>query len=337
MNWYLNEGKDSDIVISSRVRFARNIHGYEYVNNLKKDKLEKLLNIFSNNDRLLEKYGLKLLKLENMDEITKASLVEKHLISIELLKSKAAAILINNEENICIMLNEEDHLRIQVFSAGFELYNIYKVLNELDDELGKLVSYQYDVKYGYLTACPTNIGTGFRCSVMLHLPALYISKKINKIIEAANNLNINIRGAYGEGTNSLGHLYQISNKLTIGVSEKELLENINNIVTQLIVLEREERNKLLKNKLQLEDNISRKYGILTNAKLISSKEISEYLSYIRMGIYLKLINKIDIKTLNKIEVYTKIACLQKHFGKILSPYERDVYRAKVIKEILEEK
>lgn len=337
MNWYLNEGKDDDVVISSRVRFARNIQGYEYINNLKKTKLEEILNIFDKNNQLLQKYGLKLLRLENMDDITKASLVEKHLISIELLKSKAAAILINDKENICIMLNEEDHLRIQVFSAGFEIYNIYEILNNIDDEFGKTIKYQYDKNFGYLTACPTNVGTGFRCSVMLHLPALQLSRKLNRIIDLASNLNINIRGAYGEGTNSSGHMYQISNKVTIGVTEKEILDNINNIVSQLITLEREERNKLLKNKLQLEDNINRKYGILSNAKIISSKEINEYISYIRMGIYMNLIDKIDIKRLNKINIYTKVACLQKHYGKVLSPNERDVYRAKVIKEILEEK
>ncbi|MBE5821409.1 MAG: ATP--guanido phosphotransferase [Clostridiales bacterium] len=337
MNWYFNEGKDGDIVISSRVRFARNIQGFNYTNNLNKTKLEEILNIFENNKQLLKKYGLKLLRLENMDDITKASLVEKHLISIELLKSKASAILINDEENICIMLNEEDHLRIQVFSAGFEIYNIYEILNNIDDEFGKCITYQYNKNYGYLTSCPSNVGTGFRCSVMLHLPALQLSRKLNKIIDIANNLNINIRGAYGEGTNSSGHMYQISNKITIGVTEKEILDNINNIVSQLITLEREERNNLLKNKLQLEDNINRKYGILSNAKIISSQEINEYISYIRMGIYMKLIDKIDIKKLNKIGIYTKVACLQKYFGKVLSPNERDVYRARVIKDILEEK
>lgn len=337
LNWYLQSGKESDVVVSTRIRFARNIKEFPFTTKYKKEDAEQIINQIINIIPELG-YGLKLLKLKDMDDITMLSLIEKHIVSPDfaLNKKEIGAIVVNEEENICIMVNEEDHLRIQVFSAGLELENLLNLGLEIEDKIGKKINYAFNENYGFLTACPTNVGTGIRLSVMVHLPALTKTGNINKILDVVNSFNMNIRGIYGEGSNSQGNMYQISNKQTLGISEQEIIKNLKVIIDKIIEQERLARNYLMKNSIEIEDKIYRSFGILDNCKKISSKECKELLSDVKLGTDLGILDKLTDLKVNKIDIYTKPANLQKYLGKQLDSYERDIKRAEVIKSIINE-
>lgn len=337
MNWYLDIGNDSDIVTSTRIRFARNLSNYKFKKKLTKQEAESMI---SEIESILPSigYGLKLLRLKDIDDITKLTLVEKHIISPEFaFKNKQdGAIIINEEENICIMVNEEDHLRLQVFSSGLNLENSINLGIELDEKLGKLLSYAANEKYGFLTSCPTNVGTGMRASVMLNLPALSKTGNINKILDIINNFGMNIRGLYGENSKIQGNMYQISNKQSLGITEEEIIKKLKAITEKVIEQERLARSYLGKNALELEDKVYRDYGILTNARKISSDEAINLLSNVKLGVHMGIIKEITDLQIKKLELYIKPANLQKYFGKILDEYERDIKRAELIKIILKE-
>ena len=337
LNWYLQSGKESDVVVSTRVRFARNIKEFPFTTKYKKEDAINIINELKNVIPDVG-YGLKILKLKDMDDTTTLSLIEKHIISPDfaLSRKETGAIALNEEENICIMINEEDHLRIQIFSAGFEIENLLNLGIEIDEKIGKKINYAFNENYGFLTACPTNVGTGMRISVMVHLPALTKTGNINKILDVVNGFNMNIRGIYGEGSNSQGNMYQISNKQTLGISEQETIKNLKLIIEKIIEQERLARNYLMKNSLELEDKIYRSFGILDNCKKISSKECKELLSDVKLGTDLGILNKLTDLKVNKIEIYTKPANLQKYVGKQLNSYERDIKRAEIIKSIINE-
>ena len=254
-NWYVQTGKDSDIVISSRIRLARNIKGIPFTTKCKPEDLEKVINIMNNEVNSLG-YGLKLFRMDKIDNVTKLSLIEKHLISPEFvaktensITQNLKAILLNDDENICIMVNKEDHLRIQVFSAGLDLENLKNLIVEIDEKIDEACHYSCDRKYGYLTTCPTNVGTGMKVSVMVHLPALTITGNINKVLQIVNSFGMNIRGLYGEGTQSLGNIYQISNNQSLGLTEDEIVKNLNIITSKIIEQERLARKNLTKEPL----------------------------------------------------------------------------------------
>ena len=337
LNWYLESGKDSDVVISSRVRLARNIKEIPFITKASKKDKEKVIKILENIVPSIG-YGLKLFRLKDMDDITKMELVEKNLISPEfaLNNTEEKAILINEEENICIMINEEDHLRIQVFGSGLEIENIMNFAIEIDEKIGSLIQYAYHQKYGFLTSCPTNVGTGARASIMVHLPALTKTGNINKILEVVNNFGMNIRGIYGENSGSQGNIYQISTKQSLGISEKEIMKNIKLITEKIIEQERLARKYLSKNKLELEDRVYRSFGTLSNCKKISSKECNELLSDIKLGTDLGIIQELTDLKVTKLRLYTKPANLQKFYGKKYDSYERDTKRAELIKQIIKE-
>ena len=281
-------------------------------------------------------YNLRFFKLKDMDDITKMSLVEKNLISPEfaLNKNETGAILINDEENISIMINEEDHLRIQVFSCGLDLENTLNLAIEIDERLGKLLDYATSKKYGYLTSCPSNCGTGLRASVMVHMPALEKTKSIEKVLRAISNFEINIRGIYGENSKSLGDMYQISNKKTLGVTEQDIVKNLKVVVEKIVKQERMARKFLTKDKIELEDEIYRSYGILSNCRKISSEETLKLLSNVKLGTDLGILREMtDLKVL-KMYIYSKPANLQKYLGKQYDAIERDIKRAEVIKQII---
>lgn len=336
MNWYLQSSSDSDVAKSTRIRLARNIHGFNF-NLTKKEEIEALENKVKDNLYSIG-YGLKFLKLKDMDDITKMSLVEKNLISPDfvLKRNDTGSILINDEENICIMIGEEDHLRIQVFSCGLDLKNTLNLAIELDEKIGEILGYAINKKYGYLTACPSNVGTGLRASVMVHLPALSKTKNTRKILEAISNFGINIRGVYGENTESTGDMYQISNKQTLGISEQEVIENLNVIVEKIIEQERKARKILTKDDVELEDMVYRSYGILSNCRKISSEETRELLSNIKLGTDLGILKELTDLKVQKLYVYTKPANLQKYLGEQYEAIERDIKRAEVIKNIINE-
>ena len=337
MNWYMQSGTDSDVVFSTRIRFARNIKGFKF--NLKsKEDIEKLENKIKDNLFAIG-YGLKFFKLKDMDDITKLSLVEKNIISPEFVSNKndEGAILINDDENICIMINEEDHLRIQVFCPGFDLKDTLNLAIEIDEKIGEILGYAVNKKYGYLTSCPSNCGTGLRASVMVHLPGLKMTGSIDKVLRAINNFGINIRGMYGENTKSLGDIFQISNEQTLGITEKEITDNVRIIVEKIIKQEREARKYLLKDSISVEDKIYRSYGILSNCKKIDSKEVLELLSDIKMGTDLGLLDSLNDYKVLKLYILTKPANLQKYLGEQIDAIDRDVRRADVIKKIINEK
>ena len=286
-------------------------------------------------------YGLKLFRMDKIDNVTKLSLIEKHLISPEFvaktensITQNLKAILLNDDENICIMVNKEDHLRIQVFSAGLDLENLKNLIVEIDEKIDEACHYSCDRKYGYLTTCPTNVGTGMKVSVMVHLPALTITGNINKVLQIVNSFGMNIRGLYGEGTQSLGNIYQISNNQSLGLTEDEIVKNLNIITSKIIEQERLARKNLTKEPLELEDRICRSYGILTNARKLTSEECLKLWSDVKLGMDLGIIEGLTDLKVNKIRINSQSGNLQKYLGNNLNAYERDIERPKIIKQII---
>lgn len=336
MNWYLQSGNEADVAISTRIRLARNINGFTFA--LKKDGEREALENKIKEVLFSIGYGLKFLKLKDMDDITKMSLVEKHLISpnFALKQNENGSILINEEENICIMIGEEDHLRIQVFSSGLDLKNTMNLAIELDEKLGDLLGYDISKTYGYLTRCPSNVGTGLRASVMLHLPALSMTGNDKKILESLSGLGVVVRGGYGENSEVEGQIYQISNYQTLGITENEIIENLNVMVEQIIKQERQARKFLTKDILSLEDKIYRSYGILANARMISTQETMKLLSMVKMGTDLGILPEMTDKKIKELYLYTNPANLQKYKQEQYEIIERDIKRAEIIKQILNE-
>lgn len=333
--WLRGQGPDSDIVISSRIRLARNIAQFPFVNRLDgaaRSEVERLIR-----DKL-SKSGREFLyaSVEDLETLDRQFLVERQLISRELAESDGArGVAITNEENISLMINEEDHLRMQVLRSGFSLDGCWSDINELDDMLESQLRYAFSEKLGYLTACPTNVGTGIRVSVMLHLPGLRITKEIQKVFQALQKINLAVRGLYGEGSQAMGDFYQISNQVTLGKSEEETLETLREVVPNIISYERRVRGLLIKeNRGDLHDQISRAYGILQNARTISSEETMHLLSSVRMGVNLDLIDNLPISTVNELFIHTQPAHLQKLRDQALESSERNAARATYLRERL---
>lgn len=335
MNWYLQSNENSDVVRSTRIRLARNINGLEFSLNSKEKEIlkEKIKeNLYSIG------YDLKFLELKDMDVITKNSLVEKNIISQKFLmqESQTGSILINDLENICIMIGGENHLSIQVFESGLNLENTLNLAIEIEEKIGEILGYSISKKYGYLTKSLNDIGTGLKVSVMLELPALAKTGNLKKILNTIRDFNINIDGEYGKTSKNLEYIYQISNKQTIGITEKEIVNNINAIAKSLIEQERQARKILLKEGLELEDTIYRSYGILTNCKKISYSEAKELLTNIKIGVDTGILDKINDLQVKRLFLYIKSANLQKYYGEEMDKIEQDIKRAELIKQIAEE-
>ena len=334
-NWYLQTGKDSDVVVSSRARLARNLAEFNFKNSYTKDESKAVLEKIEEITPSLG-YGLKLCKMDNIDYVTKVSLMEKHLISPEFAMKKGnnQAILINDEENICIMINEEDHLRLQVFSSGFDVEHTVGLITEIDDKLSELVNYAYSKDFGYLTACPTNVGTGLRISIMVHLPALTITGNISKVLSAVNSFGMNIRGIYGEGSDSKGNMYQIYNNQSLGLTEKAIMKNVKAVTDKIIEQERLARKNLEKKPVELEDRVYRSYGLLVNSRKMTSDECRALLSDVKLGTDLGIITELDDAKVKKLELYTQVGNLQKLIGDELNAYDRDIKRCEIIKTLI---
>ena len=337
MSWYLQSGKESDVVMSTRIRFARNLEGFKF--NLKsKQEVEELKNKIKDNLYAIG-YGLKYIELKDLDSTNKMTLCEKNLISKRyLIQNKDdGAILINEDENICILINDEDHLKIQVFSAGYELENTLNFAIELDQKIEEVLGYATNKKYGYLTALPTNCGTGLKASVRVHLPALKKTQNIDKIFYALNNFGISIKETHLKSGNETEDIYQISSKRTLGVSEKEIVESIKIFADKLIEEERKTRKFLMKDSIDLEDLIYRSYGILANCRKIGYEESQKLISNIKIGVDLGVFKELSDDKIQKLYLYTKPSNLQKFLGEKLNPIERHERRAEVIKQIINEK
>ena len=337
MNWYLQNGKESDVVISTRVRLSRNIKGIPFINRASKEELKEVYEKMKEIAPFLG-YNLKFLNLDDMDSITKQSLVEKHLISPDFAKTKMpyTAIIINDEENICIMINEEDHIKLQVFTSGLDIDNLLNLAIEIDEKIESLVQYSYHEKYGFLTACPTNVGTGLKISTLVHIPALQLTGNLNKMLNIINNLGMNVRGLYGEGSKAEGDVYQVSNNQTLGITEKEIAKNLNLLAQKIIDQERLARKYLSKNSLKLEDDVYRSYGILVNARRLSEEETIDLLSKVKLGTDLGIIKELNDKKIRELMLFTKPANIQKRLSAKLSVIDQEASRCEVIKQITNE-
>ena len=337
MNWYLQNGKESDVVISTRVRLSRNIKGIPFINRASKEELKEVYEKMKEITPSLG-YNLKFLSLDDMDSITKQSLVEKHLISPDFAKTKMpyTAIIINDEENICIMVNEEDHIKLQVFTSGLDIDNLLNLAIEIDEKIESLVQYSYHEKYGFLTACPTNVGTGLKISTLVHIPALQLTGNLNKMLNIINNLGMNVRGLYGEGSKAEGDVYQVSNNQTLGITEKEIAKNLNLLAQKIIDQERLARKYLSKNSLKLEDEVYRSYGILVNARRLSEEEAIDLLSKVKLGTDLGIIKELNDKKIRELMLFTKPANMQKRLSTKLSVIDQEASRCEVIKQITNE-
>lgn len=337
--WLRGDGKESDIVISSRIRLARNITGFPFLSraNLKQRKeIETILRETIVGSDIAK--DLTYVNLNRANPVDKLFLVERHLISKEHADGDGErGVAFGRAETISLMVNEEDHLRIQAIRSGFELTKTWETIDKIDDLLGEKLNFAFSSKYGYLTACPTNVGTGMRGSVMLHLPALGMTKHIEKVFNAVGKLGLVVRGLYGEGTKVSGDLYQISNQFTLGKSESEILDIIGSVIPRITSYERMARKALiLESKEQLEDRIWRSYGMLKVARMLTSDEILQLLSQVRMGVNLGLINDIEIKTLNELFVLTLPGHLQKLQGRELDSTQRNIIRASYVRKRLED-
>ena len=335
--WLSGIGPEADVVISSRIRVARNLASYPFLtkaNSEQRGQVQTLLRKEIAKANLEQ--GLKFNDLGETDSLDRLWLVERHLISRELaVGSGDRGVAYGPKEVLSIMVNEEDHLRIQVLQSGFQLDSAWGVVDAVDTMLGKRVEFAFSTKLGYLTACPTNIGTGLRVSVMLHLPALVITKQIDKVFRAVNKISLVVRGLYGEGTQAFGDFYQISNQVTLGKSENEIIQTIKDVVPQVIKFEREVRQTLITQSLKgLEDRVWRAYGQLKCARVITSEETMNLLSSLRMGVNLGLVTDIPVSTINEIFLHTQPAHLQKLEGRKLESNERDVVRAEFIRNRL---
>nr|WP_242847773.1 protein arginine kinase [Fervidicella metallireducens] len=271
-----------------------------------------------------------------MDSLNRVSMVEKHLISMNLLKNyDNAAVILNKEENVSIMINEEDHIRLQVIYPGLKLKEAYEYASRLDDLIEERVNFAFDSKLGYLTSCPTNLGTGIRASVMMHLPGLTLTKSINDLISTVNQVGMTIRGIYGEGSNIMGNIYQISNQVSLGLSEEEIINNLVAVIKKIIDQEKRAREVILQTQpKELEDDMYRSLGILKYARLISASECLNLLSRVRMGVEMGIIKDVDIKKLNELLVNVQPASLQLIEGREIEARERDFIRAKILRESL---
>jgi protein arginine kinase len=336
--WMKGEGPDSDIVISSRIRIARNLKDYPYpmlaTNQQSKEVLDQVSQVLEN-EELGTISHFSMLPLSDLNELEKMVLVEKHLISPNLAnESRNGAVILSENESISIMVNEEDHLRIQCLCPGFQIKEVWDLANQIDDIFETHLDYGYDEKRGYLTSCPTNVGTGIRASVMMHLPALVLSQQINRILSAVTQVGLTVRGLYGEGSEALGNLFQISNQITLGQSEDEIIDNLYGVARQIIEHERAARQKLMSepSRMRIIDRVNRSLGILSFAGIMDSKEAAQRLSDVRMGIDLGIIKNVSPNVLNELQVMTQPGFLQQIAGEKLSSEERDIRRAQLIRD-----
>ena len=336
-NWLNGKGPYSEIVFSSRIRLARNIAQYPFPSRATLHQKEAILKELG--EAYAKVRGLKksvFVRMEDVEELDRQFLLERHLISQEHTQSpKGKGLIVSSDESTALMINEEDHLRMQVITSGFDLNSSWQALSAIDNELSKMMSFAFLPEIGYLTVCPTNVGTSLRVSCMLHLPALVLTRRINKILEFLTRISFTTRGLFGEGTQALGDFFQISNQVSLGHSESELLADLTSVVNQVREQEIDARSVLLKkHKLNLEDNVWRALGILQNSRLIGSKEALSHLSMLSLGLDLGIITHVLRETINGLFVLIQPAHLQKQEGRTLKEGERDYIRAEILRKNL---
>ena len=336
--WLRGTGPESDIVMSSRVRLARNVAHYPFVSRMSdqdRGDVERFLR-----ERITASPAgsqLEYIDVGRLEEVDRQFLVERQLISREHAEAQGArAVAIDGREQVSLMINEEDHLRIQCMHSGLDLRGAWEQIKAVDDQIGRVVPYAFHPRWGYLTACPTNVGTGIRVSVMLHLPALVITRQIDKVFRSLHKISLAVRGLYGEGSQAMGDFYQISNQTTLGKTEEELIEQVGDVVPVLIDYERRARDFLVRETQQnVHDQVSRAYGILRTAQTITAEETMQLLSRVRMGVLLGLIGDVKIADINSLLVRTQPAHLQKIRGVELDTKDRNIERARYLRRHFE--
>ena len=315
-----------DVVLTTRIRLARNVKGYRFTNNMIDKQKREILDYIKS--KLQENH--KVLELNNMDDVTKKSLVETHVISKELLQNNNTAIVVDKENNVTTMINEEDHFRIQALEKAFSIDKAYENIKKVDEDFASKIDYAYNDDYGYITACPTCLGTGMRVSVMLHLPALEKIGALERIFNAISGLGISVRGIYGENTNGEGSIFQISNQKTLGIDESQIIEQVKQVTKYIVKQERKAR-EILKTKIEIKDKIMRSYGIAKNALLISKREAMQILSNIRLGINMGLISDISLEKIESLIENVGINTLRKNLRENFPREEENIKRAEYIK------
>ena len=331
------KGPHDRIVMSSRVRLARNINDAPFPGWAKKPERIRVLDIIRPAvETLPEMHEAFSQSMDNLSTLDKQILVERHLISREhAAKSAGSGLVLNRDETVCVMINEEDHMRMQALRPGLQLRQVWTAIDHVDSELEKRLDYAFNSELGYLTACPTNIGTGIRVSAMLHLPGLVLAEQINPIIQSVNKLGLAVRGLYGEGTEALGNVFQVSNQMTLGESESAIVERLEKVLSQIIEHEENARATLLEKKSKMVFNhIGRAYGILANAHSISSKETMNLLSLMRLGVDVGLFPGVDRSLVDELFILTQPAHLQKQHSEKLSAEERDLLRSDMVRDRL---
>ncbi|WP_081735535.1 protein arginine kinase [Paenibacillus gorillae] len=338
-DWMKGDGPESDIVISSRIRIARNLSHKPFPMLATNDQLVEVMEQLTeveNSGKLKPIGKFETIVLSELNELERRVLVEKHLISPNLAnESRGGAVILSDNESVSIMINEEDHLRIQCLYPGFQIKEAWTHANRIDDVFEDETDYAFDEKKGYLTSCPTNVGTGIRASVMMHLPALVLTQQINRILSAVTQVGLAVRGLYGEGSEALGNLFQISNQITLGQSETEIIDNLHGVAKQIIEHEKAARSRLMsESRLRIEDRVKRSYGILSYAAVIDSKESAQRLSDVRLGVDLGLLDDVSPQIMNELIVMTQPGFLQQAFNEKMSAEQRDYRRAELIRKQL---
>lgn len=336
--WLKTGGNLGDVVVSSRIRLARNLSGFRFLTKAstaeRRDITRTLSEAIASSDFGRDVFYI---DIEKADPLDRQFLVERQLISRQHGEAEGSrGVAISADEQLSLMINEEDHLRMQVLRHGMDLDAAWNEIAAVDAALESVVKFAYHEQYGYLTACPTNVGTGLRVSVMLHLPALKITNEIEKVLRAAKDMRLAVRGLFGEGTEALGDFFQVSNQVTLGRSEEEILMDFkNNVIPSIVRYEQETRNALKKDRLTaLDDKIWRAYGVLSNARAISSEETLFLLSHLRLGVVMQRVRHLDLGVINDLFLFTQSAHLQKRVGKRLDGEQRSILRADYIRERL---
>ncbi|APB37861.1 protein arginine kinase [Heyndrickxia coagulans] len=337
-SWMNEQGPESEIVLTSRVRLARNLKNFRFPSLFSTEEAREIMKTIQDiaRNHFPAEMQAEFLKMDELKPLEKRVLVEKHLISPQLAEEAGdGAVILSSGEDISIMINEEDHLRIQCLSPGLQLHETLQKANQLDDLLENWVDYAFDETLGYLTSCPTNVGTGIRASAMMHLPGLVLTQQIKQIIPAIHQLGLVVRGIYGEGSEAIGNIFQISNQVTLGTSEDNIVSDLTSVIRQIITQERSAREALVQtSNIQLEDRVYRSLGVLQNSRIIETKEAARCLSDVRLGIDLGYIQNISKQILNELMILMQPGFLQLYAGRALSPYERDIRRATLIRERL---
>ena len=341
-HWMEADGPESGVAISSRVRIARNLAGKPFPHQSQGENAAEVLAAVRqlveggslNEQTGVLEWGL----LNELSAIERQILVDKHLISPDLNTDfERKAVILRDDEVISVMINEEDHLRIQCLLPGLQLNEAWELINKVDDGFESSLDYAFSERLGYLTACPTNVGTGLRASVMLHLPALVMVKQLREILTNISKVGMTTRGLFGEGTEALGDLYQISNQITLGLVEEEIISNLNAVVRQIITQEKAARQALLNERQDfVQDRVYRAYGILKNAHILTSEEAMRLFSDLRLGMEMNLLTGIPAKLLNVLMVRIQPAFLTKMAGREMPPHKRDVFRAELIRQEFKE-